>query len=65
MKENGLETLQVEENGLDATSLPASSTGWQGRRFNPLLDSLIKEKFVNRTLGPILQGFKRLLFHPE
>ncbi|KAK0188514.1 hypothetical protein F5146DRAFT_1140036 [Armillaria mellea] len=65
VEENGVETLHVEENGLDATSLPASSTGWQGQWFNPFLGSLIKEKFVNRTLGPILQGFKCLLFHPE
>ncbi|KAK0185101.1 hypothetical protein F5146DRAFT_1005725 [Armillaria mellea] len=65
IEENSVETLHVEENGLDATSLPASSTGWQGRRFNPFLGSVIKEKFINQTLGPILQGFKRLLFHPK
>ncbi len=57
MKENGLETLQVEENGLDATSLPASSTGGRVEGLTHCWIPLIKEKFVQSNFGTHSPGF--------
>lgn len=65
VEQNGVETIQVEENGWDAADLPASSTGWQGHRFSDWVGSFIKSRFINWTLGPILEHFHKCSFDPK